>query len=325
MAKTYAEIFLDSAETQYASGLYPLLAIASQNDGVKFSPITQSNGFGGTVNTYAIQRMKRIKATDSPMNSLATAEPSAGSAFGTDLVAGLNALSKVEWDTVTTQTSQERIIGVTVEPFEELSPLLNASPYERAIMAKTKNTMVEAEEHAIKNVVDAVTAGNKADIAAIGTTAEIDAVYNQIVDAKNDVELLVDDFKAYSDKVFGVVHPKVADALAKLEGVEWQNGSNTFPTLANSKIIKVGGVELFVHPVLNAIESSTGKVPGVIIMDSEVYGNAGFERAMVTFDENYLGTRAVGHRYHFLDKVVDPSRIKMLEYTTATPSAKVND
>lgn len=317
MSKKYLEVFTDSAETQYASGVTPVLSVAALNTGVSFSPVMQSNGDATVKNSiYAIQRMKRIKAVDSPMNSIATAESSQGSKFGDDLVAGLNALTKVEWDTVETTTGKEEIIGVTVEPNEEYSILEDASAYERPIANKVKNTLIAMEEAAIAKLVAVKTP------AALKITTAQDAA-NGIMDEVFKIEELVDDFKAYSDGIVVFIHPRIAKLMGELEGQGYSLGTNTFPT-GKGKSFTYQGIEFFQTPVLNAIAgSAAGKVPAAIVMDKEAYANAGLTESMTPFDDKYMGTRVVGHRYYFLDAVVDPARISVLEFDN-TASKKVN-
>ncbi len=88
MAQKYLEIYLDSAETQYDTGLLPVLSLAKQNGAVSFVPIKGSQTRVGNAGDpqYAIQRMKRVKGGDAPAQT--------GKA-GDDLVAMYNQAQRV--------------------------------------------------------------------------------------------------------------------------------------------------------------------------------------------------------------------------------------
>ena len=315
MAKVYKKVFKDSAETQYASGIAPLLSLAKLNKGVKFSKIQQSNGVAGSISEYAIQRMLRIKARDSGLNKAADEASADAGSFGTDFVAELDAMTKIQWDTVTTVTGKERIIGVYVDPKEEVSALDDAAPYEKVITNKVKNTLIEGEEKAIAKLISAVTPGT---LAITSAQAAADGIMAEVFKTQE----LVDNFKAYSDNVVVFVHPRVAKLMGELEGQGYQQGTNTFPE-GKGKGFRYQGIDFFVSPILNSQGSTPAKVPGAIIMDAESYANAGIDNNMVPFDEKYLGTRVIGHRYNELDVVIDPSRISVLEITITGPTGIV--
>ncbi len=61
MAK-YLNLFRDSSETQYATGMLPLMGLATLNKGVKLSPTTPAAGDTSNTLQFVIQRMKRAKA-----------------------------------------------------------------------------------------------------------------------------------------------------------------------------------------------------------------------------------------------------------------------
>lgn len=196
---------------------------------------------------------------------------------------------------------------VNVSPFEETDPLEDASKYAEVIANKTVNRLFEAEELAT------------AKVAAVGTKLTLDVsseskAANQILGEVRKIQLLVDEFKAYSTGVAVLVHPIVADMFGKLQGQAYQMGTNTFPEgLGNG--FRYQGVDFYVSPILNAIEgSAAGKVIGAIVLDKEAYANYGLENTTKEFDQMFADERFLGHTYHELDAVVDAKRIAVLEF-----------
>ena len=297
MAQTYLETFVTSAETAYATGITPLMGLAALNEGVRFTPLQKSKYSTGN-GKYAIQRAKRLKAKDLAAGT---------GKFGDDATSRLNALGKVDWETIETATSAEKIIGVQIEPNEEFDMTGVPADFNAPLTDMIRNTLIEGEELATAKVIGA---GTKADL----DLTDKDAAVKAIEDAIEEIELLVDDFKAYSNGVVVLVHPTVAKIFSKIQGQGYQTGTNTFPN-GLGKGFRYDGTDFFVSNIMNAIESSTGKVAGAIVMDKEAYANNGIAAGITTFDEMHTGSRAVGHRYYGLDKVVDAKRIKVLEIT----------
>lgn len=89
MAMDYLQLFLDSAETHYASGITPLMSLSALNEGVKFIAVpiegseTENSGA-----QFIIQRTKRIKAE-------ASAQVNSKGA-GANLVARLDKAKRLE-------------------------------------------------------------------------------------------------------------------------------------------------------------------------------------------------------------------------------------
>ena len=307
MAKTYIEVFAKSAETAYASGISPLMALATLNKSVKFAPVQKSK-YSGNQGQYIIQRVKRIKATDLP---------AATGKAGDDHIARLNAATKIDWVSVDTKTSAEKNIAVTIEPNEQFDLTAVPSDFTAPLTDMITNTLVEGEELATAKVIAG--AKTKADLDLTKRDEAVTAIEDEI----ERIQLLVDDFKAYSNTVIVLVHPKVARIFSKLQGQGYQQGTNTFPN-GLGKSFTYDRTQFFVSNILNAIPSSTGKVAGAIIMDAEAYANLGVTAGITPYDETNTGTRTVGHRYYGLDLVVDTDRISVLEIAQAAPTKKVN-
>lgn len=84
MAQDYLQLFRDSAETHYASGVTPLMSLAALNEGVRFIAVPiEGSESENTGDQFLIQRTKRIKAAASVQ------DPAANKA-GDNLVARLN-------------------------------------------------------------------------------------------------------------------------------------------------------------------------------------------------------------------------------------------
>ncbi len=314
----YLKIFKDSAETQYASGVTPLMAFAALNEAIEFSPITPSQTRTGNAGNaqYAIQRMKRVKAKDAPAAN--------ASGAGSTLVDLYNTAQKVEWDTIDTMTGKKRSLLIDTEKFDHADILEDASAFDRTIANKTKNLIIEGEELASQKVFDG--ASNAATAVVLTTASTPQVVADEIYGLASSIQLLVDDYKAYSDKVICVIHPLLAKKLGELEGQGYQQGTNTFPNgVGNSFTYE--GIEFYVSPILNAIESTTnaGNVAGAIVLDTEAYANAGLEKSLVTFADTLADKTIFGHTYNELDAVVDADRIKVVEFTPIIKSKKVND
>ena len=307
MAKTYIQTFAASAETAYATGITPLMGLATLNKSVRFTPLQKSK-YTTDNGKYTIQRLKRIKATDLP---------AATGKAGDDHIARLNASKKIDWTSIETQTAAEKNIAINIEPNEEFDLTNVPADFNRPMTDMITNTLVEGEELAVAKVIAG--AATKADI----DLTDADGTVLKIEEEIQRIELLVDDFKAYSDNVIVLIHPSVAKIFSKLQGQGYQTGTNTFPN-GLGKSFRYDNIEFYESKILNAIPSSTDKVAGAIVMDREAYANIGITAGITPYDETNTGTRTVGHRYYGLDLVVDPSRISVLEMAQANPTKKVN-
>lgn len=306
--KSYFTLFSASAETQYASGALPLMSLARQNVGVRFLTAPAQGDTANTGNQVVVQRTKRVKAVDAPAHT--------GKA-GTDAIALLDTAQKIDWETIGTKTSIKRSLLIATLPNVEYDILEDASAYEKPIAEMTTNRLFEAEEKALKSVISSVTATDL-DVTADAKTVEA-------IEAKvEELQLLVDDFKAYSYGIVVLVHPTIARKFAKIQGQSYYQGTNTFPEGFNNGF-RYNGVDYFVNPLMNAVEVATGKVAGAIVMDKEAYANQGVETGMSQINQVIGDTRFVGHTYRELDIVVDKARIAVLQISTSNRSLLVNE
>lgn len=194
----------------------------------------------------------------------------------------------------------------------------------------TLNTLMAGEEEALQKVWD--TAGNATAVKlAVPTTdAERATLRDTVADAVEQVQLLVDDFKAYSSNVIVLIHPTLARAFETVHGVEYQGAPDTFPMGAAAKRFLFNGVTYYVNSLLNAIAGAAAtEVAGLIVMDAEAYANSGLGTGELTpLDFTFAGQRVIGHEYAYLDITLDPVRIVKFEMTLPTAgkaSKKVND
>ncbi len=315
MAKKYLNLFRDSAETAYATGQLPLMGLAALNKGVKFNAVTPAAGDTSNTIQYVIQRMKRAKAGAAPAKTGKAA---------TDAVALLDTAQKVDWESVNVMAGAKRSLVFNVSPFEEIDPLEDASAFNSTISNMTENRMFEAEELATAKVYGAGTLS--ATKLVVDGTKDIEVV-KALQDAVSNIELLVDDFKAYSQGVAVIVHPTVAKAFSRVQGQGYTTGTNTFPE-GLGKGFRYDGIDYFVSPILNTIAGKAAtEVAGAIVMDMEAYANSGLETSVKEFDQELADERFVGHTYHELDAVIDAARIATFEMTLpkgAKASAKVS-
>lgn len=307
MAKSYFTLFSQSAETQYASGALPLMSLARQNQGVRFLVAPAQGDTANTGNQVVVQRTKRVKAVDAPAHT--------GKA-GTDAIALLDTAQKIDWDTVGTKTSTKRSLLVATLPNVEYDILEDAEAYQKPINEMTTNRLFEAEEKALKSVISSTT--------PVALDITTDAKTVEAIEAEVEkLQLLVDEFKAYSYGIVVLVHPTIARKFAKIQGQSYYQGTNTFPEGFNNGF-RYNGVDYFVNPLMNAIETTAGKVAGAIVMDKEAYANQGVENGITQINQVIGDTRFVGHTYRELDIVVDKARITVMEFAT-TKGKLVNE
>lgn len=296
MAKKLNEIITMSKETQYASGKTPVLTSGLGNNAIKLLPVSNNGAI-----QYNIQRLKRTKAKDFSTTTQA----------GTDLITNYNALEATDWDTVATNAGTERFIGMKINPVHKFDVNSVGDADAFVLAQKTNAVMLELEEKAQKKLWDSAVSKGTLDLATGGT-----ALLDKVNEAKMSIQLKVDDFKAYSDTIIAIAHPLVMSKLAQIEGVVYQNGSNTFGS--NAKTLVFNGLEIVEASVLNTISPGAGKVAGLIIYDKEAYFNKGLKGA-IPFDDNLQGNRFVGERYTALDAVVDAARIVKFDIATTIP------
>lgn len=316
MAQDYLKLYLDSSETHYASGVTPLMSLAQLNEGVKFIavPIEGSETENGG-DQFIVQRTKRIKAEASVQD--------ATKGMGDNVLARLNKAKRLTWDSIATKAVNKQDFIVRMSKDQNMD-VLEGTPYEKAIADGIKNTAIAAEEVATAKVF---AAGTKAASPLVVDGTKDAETVKAIQDAVSEVQLFVDDFKAYSNGVVVLVHPTVAKVFSRVQGQSYQTGTNTFPEGLGSHF-RYDGIDFFVSPILNTIEGAAAtEVAGAIVMDKEAYANAGYQKLMKEFDQVYLDERVVGHSYGELDLVVDSARIKVFEMTLPTgltKSKKVN-
>ncbi len=216
------------------------------------------------------------------------------------------------------------MILIESEDFDSADIAEDATPLKRTIDNSTTNTLFATEEVATEHLFAG--ASNAASAPVLTTTStpeEIEAAISPLIE---QIQLLVDDFKSYTSTPAVIIHPTLAKGFAKLQGQGYAQGTNTFPNGFKNGFT-YDGIEFFISPILNAIESTTnaGNVAGAIIYDREAYANAGTDKTRKEINERRLDKTIVGHTYHELDALVDPTRVKVVEFTPISITKKVND
>lgn len=319
MAKTFQEIFLDSAETQYAAGAFPLSVIGTLNTAVNLIPVLSGNGASKSKGKYEIQRPKRLKAFD---RTDSQATDGSGS-YGDDFVANLNAAKKEDWETVSIQTGVKRMIAIPMELNDEFD-MSDAEAYTRTISNKSKNALIELEEKAIATII--------AGASEVATTLKIDGTENKelsqwLFEQVTAVELLVDDYKAGSDSVIVMIHPLVAKLFSDIKGVVYQTGPNTFADSFGGKAFVYKNITFVPNAHLNKFApAAANSIVGAIILDTEAFTMVKPSETVQDFDTPLLDERVVGTSFYDVSGLVDPARVKVIAVPSGfTKSKKAND
>lgn len=312
MAKKYADIVLPFLETQYDEGNFPLTKIGLINPSVKFTPMLSPEGTSGTKGEYRIQRAKRLKKVKVPLTG----------AGGTDFVSKLNAMKRVDWETITTQTGDREYIGAPIDINEERDMNALVDLLTPTILNRAKNVFIDLEERALEKL-------QAVDTAPLVSTVKIDGTENEklaqeLFEKYMSVKLFNDEFKVGSDAVI-IIHPLVAKLFSDIQGVVYQNGNNTFGERYKDSFV-YKNTTFIPHNQMNVLTASTaGHIVGAIILDKEAFAMAKPGETMVDFDQTFIEERFIGSAFWDVTAVIDNKRIKVVEYpSTFAKSAKVN-
>ncbi len=324
MAQNYAQFFQTAKETAYDSNTLPLMRLSALNQAVNFQVLPAPGQTANTANQMVVHRLNRIKAIASPVQDQ-------NDGLGSNMVAKLDAASRLTWDSLGTKRAALQQIAIVIPKNAELDLDNLDDAYGKSVADMTTNTMIAGEEAALQNVWDGAGNTTVTKIAAPTDDASRETLRDTIAQTIEQIQLKVDDFKAYSDKVVVLIHPTLARAFETLHGVTYYQAPDTFTNGASSKRFVFNGVTFYVHNLLNAIAGAAAtEVGGAIILDSEAYANSGLGIAgeITPLDFQFAGDRVIGHQYAYLDLVIDPTRIVKFELTLPTgltASAKVND
>ena len=312
MAKEYIKYFEGSMETQYANKVLPITALGIMNDAVQFIqlPIPGSET-GNSNDQYSIQRVKRLKAKDTVQDVTKGA--------GTNFTKRLDQAVKVEWESIDIAQGTKRDMIVEQSSKKQFADFLtNPANYNLAINQMLKNTMVEHEEKATHKLWNAVTASTT----ILDPATKAQEVVDTINEAVLEIELLVDDYKAYSENVVVILHPRLAYMYAKLQGQSYHQGTNTFPK-GFPKSFTYNNIEFYVSNILNTIQDSNGNTAGAIVYDKEAFKDAGANFNIRPYTTMLLDNYIAGHSYVFLQAIIDDARIKTFLFKPGTlPKSK---
>lgn len=324
MPKTYLEEFRDSAEEQYLSGNYPLMALSlnAKNKGkVRFTPI-HGQYDDGTVDaiTYHIQRMRRVKE--------GTQQNSHRANRGDDYIATLNQATDITWDTVDTKRSQQFQLLISVKRGEGTNALEDATPYRRTIANKAKVKLISKEERGVENILTSAIANSQiVDLTSAITGKSTqkdkrDVIQNAFVEKADHINEFVDEYK-YNSKPVALYYPRIGKIFSKSEGQDYQSGTDTFSD-AYKKGFRFQDLNFLPEDVfksrrLNASNHSNAPagndsdlvILGFIITD-DGYADSGLETGHIEVNEKLVRADVVGHIYDDLNVIVDKARISVI-------------
>lgn len=335
MAKKFLTQFRDSNEAQYQTGKYPIMAMNAMNlqtKRINFAPVLGqfNDGTNETVE-YNIQRFKRAKEKDidnSALNGTAGTEQG----LGTDLVKILNSGSVIEWETLTTKASTQKIFTIRVKKGEGTNALADATPYQEVITNKAQNKLISKEERAVETIIASAVANSNVitltkaqlETATGSSILDKDKFADSFTNEANMLEQLVDDFKYNATSVV-LYNPWTSKQFAKLQGQGYQQGTNTFGDQFSNGF-NYAEHDFLPEDVLKSIKigtagDDTDKIVLGIVQDQTAYVDAGLENGMIEVNETTPRGDVVGHIYDDLNLVVDKARIKVLAMTIADAKA----
>lgn len=335
MPKKYIEIFKDSAEKQYLTGKYPLMAQSAANlktGQVRFAPILgEWNDGTSTIPEYAIQRFKRFKEGD---------QQNTNDNAGDDYVRTLNQAVEGDWETLTTKRSTQKQLLIKVKKGEETNALADATPYERTIANATKNRLISKEERAVDTIINSAIANNNVvNITSLLTSASTqkdkrEVIQRAFTQQRDHIEEFVDDFK-YDSEAIALYYSRIGSAFSKTEGQDYQTGTNTFGDAFKNGFryqdLDFLPEGVFKSKRLNASNMSNAPVGNDsdlivigIVMTNDAYQDAGLENGLIKVDHKLLRRSVVGHIYDDLNLILDKDRIKVIT-ASATALKTITD
>lgn len=321
--KKYLDLFRDSAEEQYQSGRYPLMALSArllQTNKIRFTPI-EGQYDDGTVGTleYAIQRFKRIKEGDQ--------QNAHADKAGSDYIATLDQAQSVDWETVTTKRSAQKQLLVSVKKGEGTNALADATRYNATISNRSENKLISKEERAVEKVLAASTEIDITAAITAGTTVDEkrEAFCDAFVDAGDSVNALVDEFK-YNATPIVIYNPRIGKIFSKIQGQAYQTGTNTFGDAFKAGF-NYNDLDFLPEDVFKSIAKigaagdDTDKVVLGIVMANDAYADSGLETGMIEVNESLVRQDVIGHIYDDLSAIVDTARIFKITATIASLKA----
>lgn len=304
MAKKLSRVIKVAKTTTYANISTALVLAASMNSTVDFSIIQKPNGTAGDLSVsadYQIQRMKRIKAKN-------IANPNTGTTAAA--LAALDTFSKYDWESIGVATGTLRGIGLQLSQNEKFDADNVGEGHAKVISDSTRVEAIERKEQLLTEIIDNAGTTEALPAPSAGTTPIFDALTKH----GRKIQLLVDDYKHFTEDVIIVIHPTVADYVAKEMGQEFNNEAPIYKTGFTAKN-SINGIPVLIDPSLNKFNggNETNKV-GAIVADVESFAfKAGNEKKDVDVD---LGlTRYVGTYFYSIAKLVDPARVAKLTFS----------
>ena len=320
--KLYKNYFLDSLETQYATGLTPFTALIQAKSKIKLVPqvATEGSETGNTSQQYIIQRMKRLKSIKTTENY----SDGAGDSF----IKRLNSAARINWETFGILKTEKRDILVHINKNEIFDPNgQNSQGVLRSLANKTQNELATIEEYMLGKIVDDYQA--KAHIFTTdGSIAKNQQLIEGVDEIITNISLLVDDYKAYSnsDNIKIFVHPYLQKIYSSVQGQAYTQGTNTFPKgIGNS--FRYNNFEFYVANMLNSFSwtDSATKImytPVAIIMDIEGMAATDPLSSFENIDQILMDEHVVGSSYSFGFEVVDKKRIALIGMKIPTSIVK---
>ncbi len=325
--KTFYKAFVDSLETMYRSAI-PYLA-AQYNSGVKLVAFAPNDGTDEV--RVEIQRRVRLTSVKTGVDARDMdrdgVETATAKYAGNALVARLNKLQRVTWESVTVVPGEEQIIGVTVSPREEKDILADASGFEKTIAARAQEHLEDINEIILNELITGVDASQI--IKGLKTDGTDDkGLFVAAQKGINAIRLFVDKFKKYTrkDVLLLLAHPDMASGLGRHKGEIYQGVPELFDTGVAADF-QIDGVKSFQEEGINAMpqkdfsQAQDGSdLQDLLGIAYDIEGLAVGDplENKTDFDDTMLGQRYVGTRWNEIIKHFDKKRVVLFYGTKLT-------
>lgn len=313
MAKKFNKVIKTAKSKVYGSQDNILTVLASANSQVNFSPALKPGQVMGSTPdvNYQVQRPKRVKGKE------ITTSHSPGTT--SDGLAILDGFSGADWETVEFGTGKLKVVGVKMGLNEEFDADDLGETHARSLATAVQSIAPTRLEGLLEKI--------DADIASWTTLAKTD-LRGQIQTLRLAIQLLVDDYKHFSDNQVVFLHPLLVHLIEKEIGQEFRNEAPIYGTTFTSQF-SVGGTPVVPLPSLNKYDGEDNlNIFAGFIMDVEALAfKADPVKAMI--DNKIALTRYVGQAFYDIFGIVDKARITKLQMAksdlpTLATSKKVN-
>lgn len=202
----------------------------------------------------------------------------------------------------------------------------------KAVADSVNLQLIERHERLLDEVVGEYIAGGskktdgELDLAGANTEA-----FDTLSDAADEVMLFSDDFKHMSSEsnMLIILHPTVARKVAKEIGTVFNQEAPIYTTGFKSNK-SINGIPVIVDPNLNKYQvakAAAGTADtrlGAIVMDIEALAFKAADESKPIMTDLGL-TKFAGKFFYSIEKLIDPSRVKVLNIKDTTIKASQTD